>query len=142
MTALLDVNLLVALAWPNHVHHRAAASWFRSHHEAGWATCPLTESSFVRVSSNRRVIPTARPVSEAIEVLQALRSQPGHQFWKDDVSLATSTEIDVSNLKGYRQVTDAHLLTLAVRRQGRLATFDRGVAHLAPAAKHVELLSL
>lgn len=33
---------------------------------------------------------------------------------------------------GYRQVTDAHLLTLAIRKCGILATFDRGVAELAP----------
>lgn len=52
MAALLDVNLLVALAWPNHVHHQAALGWFQRNQAAGWATCPLTESGFVRVSSN------------------------------------------------------------------------------------------
>lgn len=31
----------------------------------------------------------------------------------------------------YRQVTDAHLLALARRHGGRLATFDRGVSGLA-----------
>lgn len=24
---LFDVNLLIALAWPNHVHHRAGHAW-------------------------------------------------------------------------------------------------------------------
>ena len=28
MIALPDVNVLIALAWPNHVHHDAARSWF------------------------------------------------------------------------------------------------------------------
>ena len=28
MVALLDVNVLVALAWPNHVHHTQAHRWF------------------------------------------------------------------------------------------------------------------
>ena len=28
VTALLDVNVLIALAWPNHVHHAAARAWF------------------------------------------------------------------------------------------------------------------
>ena len=40
MTALLDVNVLIALAWPNHVHHVAARAWFEEHREEGWATCP------------------------------------------------------------------------------------------------------
>ncbi len=33
---------------------------------------------------------------------------------------------------GYRQVTDAHLLTLAIEKGGRLATFDRGIREIAP----------
>ena len=33
---------------------------------------------------------------------------------------------------GYRQVTDAHILSLAIRRGGRLVTFDRGVLQLVP----------
>lgn len=28
MIRLLDVNVLVALAWPNHVHHEAVQAWF------------------------------------------------------------------------------------------------------------------
>ena len=32
---------------------------------------------------------------------------------------------------GYRQVTDAHLLALAIRHGGALVTFDRGLNELA-----------
>jgi len=142
VTSLLDVNVLVALAWPNHVHHAAATSWFRARHRSGWATCPVTESGFLRVSSNRRVIPTARTVGEALDVLRALRAQPGHSFWPDDVSLATAEEIDLARVAGYRQVTDAHLLCLAIRRQGRLATFDHALASFTSVPEQVELLSM
>jgi predicted nucleic acid-binding protein len=31
MVHLLDVNLLIALAWPNHVHHTSARAWFSTH---------------------------------------------------------------------------------------------------------------
>ena len=41
MAALLDVNLLVALAWPNHVHHQAAHRWFARRARHGWAV-PVT----------------------------------------------------------------------------------------------------
>ena len=44
MIALPDVNTLIALAWPNHVHHDAARSWFVANRAAGWATCALTEA--------------------------------------------------------------------------------------------------
>lgn len=123
--------MLVALAWPNHVHHGRALAWFREVREEGWATCPVTESGFVRVSSNSRVIPDARTPAEAIALLREIRRQPGHTFWGDDVSAADPDAEVFGRVVGYRQVTDAHLLTLAWRRGGRLATFDRGAKALA-----------
>ena len=50
--ALLDVNVLVALFDPDHVHHDIAHDWFSDEGHAGWATCPLTENGFVRVVAN------------------------------------------------------------------------------------------
>lgn len=44
---LLDVNVLLALAWPNHLHHGLAQSWFRKSLTDGWATCSLTELGFI-----------------------------------------------------------------------------------------------
>ena len=130
MTALLDVNLLVALAWPNHVHHRAALAWFKRHQAYGWATSPLTESGFVRVSSNKTIIPDAKGPLEAILLLRRIVSLPHHEFWPDDVSFA-SFPGDIP-LAGHRQVTDAHLLMLAERRGGRLATLDGKIRGFVP----------
>jgi hypothetical protein len=132
--SLLDVNLLVALAWPSHVQHEAALRWFRANQSSGWATCPVTESGFVRVSSNRTIIPEARTPREAIALLQRIVARPGHRFWKDDVAVSSAEEIEPTRLLGYRQVTDAHLLALAIRRGGRLATFDGGIRELVSAA--------
>lgn len=125
------MNVLVALAWPNHVHHARAIAWFGSHRDEGWATCPLTESGFVRVSSNTRAIPDARSPMEAIGLLRRMRALPGHHFWTDDVSPADEDATPFQAVVGYRQVTDAHLLTLTVRKGGRLATFDRALIDLA-----------
>ncbi|HRC85128.1 MAG TPA: PIN domain-containing protein [Thermoanaerobaculia bacterium] len=132
MVALLDLNVLIALAWPNHVHHEPALAWFRRHQGAGWATCPATEAGFVRVSSNRQVMPAARTPAEAIQLLRRIRALPGHEFWADDISLATSEWVDPLRLIGHRQVSDAHLLALALKNGGRLATLDRGIRQLVP----------
>ena len=133
--------MLVALAWPNHVHHRRAIAWFTDHREDGWATCPVTEAGFVRVSSNARVIPESRTPAQAIDLLGRMRRLPGHTFWTDDVSPAHPDAAAFGRLVGHRQVTDAHLLTLAIRRGERLATFDRGVLDLEPASSTaVELI--
>jgi toxin-antitoxin system PIN domain toxin len=125
--ALLDVNVLVALFDPDHVHHELAHDWFADHRDAGWATCPLTENGFVRVLANPAY---ASPTSRPDVILQHLRrfcSGTGHQFWDDGVSLRDERLFDTSVLAGHRQVTDVYLLGLAVSRRGRLATFDRGL---------------
>lgn len=131
--ALLDVNVLVSLAWPNHVHHRAAHAWFRDNRRYRWATAPITQSGFVRVSSNPRIIPEARSPGEAVLLLRQMTALPGHVFWPDDISLPRSRFVALEKIVGHNQVTDAHLLALALRRGGRLATFDEGVAGLLPA---------
>lgn len=135
--ALLDVNVLVALIWDSHVHHVAARHWFAQEASRGWATSPVTEAGFVRVSANPKVLPSPVSVADAVGVLRQMRSLPGHRFLADDVSMADD---DVPRLSGYRQVTDAQLLTLA-RRQGlALVTFDAGIASLAGDEVNVTLL--
>jgi len=134
--ALLDVNALVALAWDSHVHHAAMRRWFTTHSGGGWATCAITESGFVRVSSNPKVLPSPIDPQAARAVLVALRAVGRHRFLPNDVSL---TDPDVPRILGHRQVTDAQLLTLARRHQIRLATFDAGIVTLAQ-RRDVELL--
>jgi len=126
-TALLDVNVLVALFDPDHVHHELAHDWFADHRDAGWATCPLTENGFVRVLANPAY---GSAVSRPDTVLQHLRrfcSGTDHHFWDDSISLRDARLFDPSVLAGHRQITDVYLLGLAVSHRGRLATFDRGL---------------
>jgi toxin-antitoxin system PIN domain toxin len=134
--ALLDVNALVALAWDSHVHHVAIRTWFDEHHRRGWATSAITESGFVRVSSNPRVLPHSIDVGAAIGVLARMRAAAGHRFLADGVS---PTDPDVPRIVGHRQVTDALLLTTARRAGLRIVTFDRALMTLA-GDRDVELL--
>ncbi len=137
---LLDVNVLIALAWPNHVHHRAAHTWFGDVGKRRFATCPVTQSGFLRVSSNKRAIVDAVTPREACAILRRITALPGHVFWADDIDLASSAHIAWERLGSHAQVTDAHLLALALRQGGKLATFDRELRHLAPAADRTVLL--
>jgi toxin-antitoxin system PIN domain toxin len=130
-THLLDVNVLVALAWPTHVHHGPARRWFARVGSRRWATTPVTEFGFVRVSSNSAAVGDALSPAEALSVLDEIRRRPGHEDWADDVSPTDRRWVDPTRLVGHRQVSDAHLLALARRHQGRLATLDQGVADLA-----------
>ena len=140
MTPLLDVNVLVALAWPTHVHHAEAIDWFSGHLPAPWATASVTQAGFVRVSSNRKALADARSPAEAAAVLRALTELDGHLLWTDDLDLVRTSEMAFGSLSGYRQVTDAHLLALAVRHDGRLVTFDKAVADLSDSPDRVTIL--
>jgi predicted nucleic acid-binding protein len=102
----------------------------------------MTETGFVRVSSNARAIPEARTPSEAVALLRRIRALPGHVFWSDDVSPTDADARAFEVLVGHRQVSDAHLLTLARKRGGTLVTLDRGVVELsADGPMSVELIS-
>jgi hypothetical protein len=133
VTDLLDVNVLVSLAWPNHVHHEAAQKWFRTRDSHPWATTPITESGFVRVSSNRSALLTAVTPAEAWALLERIRGIPEHVFLPDDVERVFGDGgIDPLLVVSHRLVTDAHLLAVARRHGARLATLDRGVRALSP----------
>ena len=124
--ALLDVNVLVALFDPHHIHHDAAHAWFEANRDFGWATCPITEAGFIRVISNPAYGAAGERASTALERLRVFCESGGHQFWRDALSLRDET-LDLSRAAGSRQLTDIYLLGLAVNRKGRLATFDRTI---------------
>ena len=119
----------------HHVHHNAARSWFAGVRGNGWATCPLTEAGFVRVSCNPSAVKRSVTVFDAIALLGRLRRLESHAFWALEHSVTALPPGILSRIQGYRQITDAVLLGLATQRGGRLATFDTGMADLLAEAE-------
>jgi hypothetical protein len=140
--ALLDVNLLVALFDPDHIHHEVAHDWFADNRSAGWATCPLTENGFVRVLSNPEYGAAVGRPSELVARLRRFCKGAHHHLWTDDVSLRDETLFDPACLGSHRQLTDVYLLGLAKRRGGRLATFDRTIPFKAVVGARRDLLEI
>lgn len=131
-TALLDVNVLLALVWDQHVHHRAAHRHFASV-ASSWATTAVTETGVVRLLLTRVVVGRDVTAHEAIGVVRGLRASAGWRWFVDDASPADAM-IDMRVLAGRRQVTDLHLVDLAARHDATLVTFDAGIPPaLAPA---------
>ena len=124
---LLDVNLLVALFDPDHVHHDLAHDWFADNRGRGWATCAVTENGFVRVVANPAYGSVVNRPAELVDRLRRLCRIGGHQFWADGVSFRDEALFDCSRVAGHRRLTDLYLLGLAHRKGGSLATFDRAV---------------
>jgi toxin-antitoxin system PIN domain toxin len=129
---LLDANVLIALAWPDHEAHDRVGRWFVRHSRSGWATCPFTQSAFVRILSNPAFSRNALSPQAALDLLEANLELPGHHFWPASISLPEAAKSLERQLTGHRQVTDAYLLGLAVHRSGKLATLDTTIAGLGP----------
>jgi uncharacterized protein len=129
---LLDVNVLIALSWPSHVASARVEEWFRQASRAGWATCPFTETGFVRLISNPRFSPQSLTVQQAVELLLKNTADSRHRFWPGEIAFSRSLELVGGKLQGHRQVTDAYLLGVAIHHKGKLATLDRAVLALLP----------
>lgn len=128
--ALLDVKVLVALFDQDHVSHKSAMTWFAAHAREGWASCSITQNGCARVMADPSY-PNPLPVQALIRRLADTYAQPIHQFWADEPSLIDPGIFDATRIHGPKQITDLYLLGLAVEHDGRLVTFDGGIAHSA-----------
>lgn len=128
MRALLDVNVLIALFDATHIFHDRAHDWWRANTRSGWASSPITENGVVRIMGNPAYSPTRRfPPHEVTEALRSFVSESDHEFWPDGVTIRDATVFATDRIHGARQLTDIYLLGLALRRGGRMVTFDRSI---------------
>jgi hypothetical protein len=131
VTFLLDVNVLISLIDPAHVHHEAAHDWFARGGARAWASCPLTENAVLRILGSPKYPGGPGTPAMAAPSLASLRGLPGHSFWADDISLLDRDLVDPERILSTGQVTDTYLLALACANAGRLATFDRRLVTVA-----------
>lgn len=127
---LLDVNCLVALVWPNHVHHTRTRGWFVEEGMHDWATSAITQIGFVRVSMNRTVTGTGVGFNEVVAVLLDLLTLGTHTFIATVPPPPQWPEWLKIRLQGYRQVGDAALLSCAQKNNAVLATMDAAILDL------------
>ncbi len=123
MSFLLDVNVLVAWGWEDHVDHERTVRWIAGQKKKRgvelW-TSPIPEIGFVRVSVQRGLGHVS--VGEAAKVLRSMLESLGgrHRFLPDNVDGATWPEWCTRG----SQTTDAHLVRLAEQHGLELATLD------------------
>ncbi len=119
--ALLDTNVLLALAWPNHQHHAQAHAWFAAGARQGWSTCAFTQLGFIRLSSSPAYTAGAVTPQDAATLLRQWTRIKSHRFWTSPA--ADNPALYVRAL-GHQQVNDAWLVEVARRNSGRLVTLD------------------
>jgi toxin-antitoxin system PIN domain toxin len=127
---LLDVNALIALGDPDHKNHQVTEKWFLSSGKQDWGVCPITDSGFVRITTNPSY-PGTCTFSQATAVLVDFAAHPGYRYWPIADPWIELAAPFLGRIFGHQQVTDSYLLGLAVKNNGVLVTFDKGIRFLA-----------
>ena len=114
MSHLLDVNFLVACAWSSHADHAGANRWLNS--AAKFATAPITQMGFLRVSMSAAY---GASFADAQNALRAILQLKSHRLVTDAVPADS-----LPPLSSRKDVTDAHFVRLAASHRLKLATLD------------------
>lgn len=126
MTHLIDINVLVALAWSLSPGHKRVIEW--ADREAGFATSTAVQVAFMRVSMSPAFGAT---FGDASAVLESVLSRWQHRLIPDSISAA-----DLPPVQGHKEIHDAHLIVLARQHGLKLATLDQALC-LKPWAANV-----
>jgi predicted nucleic acid-binding protein len=136
--ALLDVNLIIAAVFADHVMHPQALSFMQTLER--FHTTPTTQGGFLRFATrpwkNERKEEQAPRLTmvEAQTTLREFTAADGHRFLPDD---APFTELGMRSMQGHRQWTDAYLLHLARKNRLSFASLESRMSNLDDAAKPV-----
>ena len=94
----------------------------------------------VRILTNPQASGRLTTAAAACAWLKALKAHPKATFIADDATIG-EPRLDPSLIRGHRQVTDFHLLDLALKHDAVLVTFDKGIqtafGHVAGTAIHI-----
>lgn len=126
MNYLLDVNILVAWGWSDHVDHERTAAWIASakkQRATKLMTSAIPELGFVRVSVQRTGghVTVAEAADTLAGMLATLHAR--HVLLADDQAAGQFPAWCASASR----TTDAHLLHLAAAHGAKLATLDTGI---------------
>jgi uncharacterized protein len=124
---LPDLNVWLALACPDHSHHRQAVHYWEQQAAQQVLFCTVTALGLVRLVCQPKLMgATVKTAAEASALLNAFCQQPGvgmtsaeQAGWELFHQLLRSGELPP------RLCTDAYLAALAIANGWRLVSFDR-----------------
>jgi predicted nucleic acid-binding protein len=129
--ALLDVNVIIASVFADHVMHLPARRFLESLDR--FYTTPTVQGGFLRFAT--RPMKNERgdqqqprlKMSDALATLREFTEAEGHVFVSDDVPF---TDLGLRSMQGHRQWTDAYLLHVARKNGLVLASLESRMATL------------
>lgn len=130
-----DVNLLVAAARADHVHHGVARAWLEDTLKAAQGgesleILPVVIASFLRLVTNPRIFVEPTPTANAIAFVDALLKCPGVEIPEGGREWPALRELCRAHGLAGNDVPDAWIAATVKTLHGHLVTFDRGFARL------------
>jgi uncharacterized protein len=129
--ALLDVNIVIASVFADHLMHQPARQIVETVER--FHTTPTTQGGFLRFATRpwkdarKEEQPPRLTMAEAQAKLAEFTSAAGHVFLPDDMPF---TELGLRSMQGHRQWTDAYLLHLARKHGLMLVSLESRMANL------------
>ena len=141
---LLDVNALLALLDPMHVHHEAAHDWYGRRSQRRLLTCSHVENGVIRVASQPKYPNCLGTGSRVREAVQRFIRQVSAERCDQEVTLVDDKVLLRPELLTPSRVSDLYLLALAAANAARLVTFDRRIPAeaVSDGSKALELIPI
>ena len=136
--ALLDVNVVIASVFADHVMHVSARHFVEDRNR--FYTTPTVQGGFLRFATRplkNELGEQQRPrltMAEALARLREFTETDGHVFVPDD---SPFTDLGLRSMQGHRQWTDAYLLHIARKHGLALASLESRMATLEDPATPV-----
>lgn len=139
---LLDVNALLALMDPSHIHHEPFHEWLEHKGKVTLLLCSHVENGVIRVASNPAYKNWLGSAAQVRTEVQNLIVDIQAERCARDVSLCDDRLLTSPNALTPSRVSDLYLLALAVANGAKFATFDTRIPAMAVAdgARALEII--
>lgn len=124
---LPDVNALLALLNPMHVHHDAAHQWYAGQSPLRIVLCSHLKNGLIRVASQPKYPNCLGTGARVREALHDFARQLKADSCSKEVSFLDDGVLLKPELLTPSRVSDLYLLALAAANGIRLATFDQRI---------------
>jgi toxin-antitoxin system PIN domain toxin len=125
MTDLPDINVWLALADENHVHHKRARTYWQNDAPPTVAFCRISMIGFLRLATQSRVLSAPLSVEEAWDIYRRYRSSEGIVFLPEvETGERAFESLTRSSNFTPRLWTDAYLAAFAISSGCRVVSFD------------------
>lgn len=130
MTDLPDVNVWLALADENHVHHEKALAYWLNDSSPEIAYCRVTALGFLRLSTHPKVLSRPLTSNEAWDIFHRYRNEAQVGFIEDSPAIEDCfRQFSTAEAFTHHLWTDAYLAALAKFKNCRIITFDADFTH-------------